>query len=402
MPPPTEMHDVLRQEVRNGVAVLTLNRPDALNAYTPEIGRRLGEAYRCCDGDDSVRVIVVTGSGSAFCAGADMSDADPFDSPTHSDFSASPVQPAAFELRKPVIAAMNGHAIGIGFTLALQTDIRVVAEEAKYGVVQSRRGVIGDCMSHWTLQRLAGLATAADLLLTGRTVRGTEVARMGIAVAAVPGTEVLKHAMTIAADIVENVAPMSAALSKRLLWDTATNGYAPRQVAGLETHLHRRLMGRDDSSEAVAAYRAKRSPMWTASVPADWQDLPDQRADAPMKRHFAELLGFRYGPSDEQQAVVQAMPTAEHCNERGTVHGGFLAALLDAATGLAVHSALDEQLTAPHFDLTIQYLRPAVPGTLLTCVARTTKAGRRVVASEAEVFQDGKMVARAIGSHAVV
>lgn len=119
-------------------------------------------------------------------------------------------------------------------------------------------------------------------------------------------------------------------------------------------------------------------------------------------RNFAQFLGFRYVPSQGLDAIVEALPTAEHCNERGSVHGGFLAALLDTSTGLAVHSALDDERAAPHFDLMIQYLRPAVAGTLLTCKARTTRAGRRVVASEAEVFQDGRLVARAIGSHAVV
>lgn len=118
--------------------------------------------------------------------------------------------------------------------------------------------------------------------------------------------------------------------------------------------------------------------------------------------HFAEFLGFRYVPSDGLDAVVEALPTAQHCNERGTIHGGFLAALLDTSTGLAVHSALGDGKAAPHFDLTIQYLRPAVAGKLLTCKARTTKSGSRVVASEAEVYQDGKLVARAIGSHAVL
>lgn len=118
--------------------------------------------------------------------------------------------------------------------------------------------------------------------------------------------------------------------------------------------------------------------------------------------HFAAFLGFRYLPSEGQDAIVEALPSAEHCNERGTIHGGFLAALLDTSTGLAVHSALADGVAAPHFDLTIQYLRPAVPGTLLSCTARTTRVGRRVVASEAEVFQDGKLIARAIGSHAVV
>lgn len=143
----------LTVEMSDGVAVLTLNRPDRRNAYTGEMGALLSQAYRSCDDDDDVRAIVLTGAGTAFCAGADFSNGtSPFASPGDpAGFTASPIDPAAFELRTPVIAAVNGHAIGIGLTLALQADIRIVAEDAKYGVVQVRRGVIPDCMSHWTL-----------------------------------------------------------------------------------------------------------------------------------------------------------------------------------------------------------------------------------------------------------
>jgi hypothetical protein len=146
-------------DVNAGVAVLTLNRPEHLNAYTAEMGALLSAAYRDCDNADNVRAIVVTGAGRAFCAGADFSgSASPFDSPPDdSAFSASPIDPAAFELRKPVIAAVNGHAIGIGLTIALQADLRIVADDAKYGVVQVRRGVIPDCMAHWTLAQLTNL-----------------------------------------------------------------------------------------------------------------------------------------------------------------------------------------------------------------------------------------------------
>lgn len=260
-------------DVDAGVAVLTLNRPEHLNAYTADMGASLSQAYRDCDEDDDVRAIVVTGAGRAFCAGADLSGgSSPFDAPG-SGFSASPIDPPAFELRKPVIAAVNGHAIGIGLTIALQADIRIVAEDAKYGVVQVRRGVIPDCMAHWTLTHLGNLGVAAEVLLTGRTFGGGQAVAWGIANRALPAAEVLAHAMDIAHDIATNVAPMSAALTKRLLWDTAINGYTPRQVAALETQLHHRVMGTDDTREGVNAFLERRAPHFGARLSADWKPL---------------------------------------------------------------------------------------------------------------------------------
>jgi enoyl-CoA hydratase/carnithine racemase len=268
-------------DVNAGVAVLTLNRPEHLNAYTAEMGALLSRAYRDCDDDDHVRVIVVTGAGRAFCAGADFSGSiSPFDGVGDDGaFSASPIDPAAFELRKPVIAAVNGHAIGIGLTIALQADMRIVADDAKYGVVQVRRGVIPDCMSHWTLARLTNLGVAAEVLLTGRTFNGTEAVALGIANRALPAAKVLDHALELARDIAANVAPMSAALCKRLLWDTAINGYTPRQVAWLETQLHHRVMGTDDADEGVAAFLDRRSPRFTSRLSADWKPLPEPEPD---------------------------------------------------------------------------------------------------------------------------
>jgi enoyl-CoA hydratase/carnithine racemase len=263
-------------DVNAGVAVLTLNRPGHLNAYTADMGKLLSRAYRDCDDDDHVRVIVVTGAGRAFCAGADFSgSASPFDAPADDGaFSASPIDPAAFELRKPVIAAVNGDAIGIGLTIALQADMRMVADDAKYGVVQVRRGVIPDCMSHWTLARLTNLGVAAEVLLTGRTFSGAEAVALGIANRALPAAQVLDHALELARDIATNVAPMSAALCKRLLWDSMINGYTPRQVASLETQLHHRVMGTDDAREGVAAFLDRRSPRFSSRLSADWTPLP--------------------------------------------------------------------------------------------------------------------------------
>jgi enoyl-CoA hydratase/carnithine racemase len=263
--------------IADGVALLTLNRPERRNAYTAQMGELLNGAYRRCDDDDAVRAIVLTGAGDAFCVGADFSTAaSPFAAPPDdSPFTAAPTDPAAFELRTPVIAAVNGHAIGIGLTIALQADIRIMAVEAKYAVAQVRRGVIPDCMAHWTLPHLVGAAAAADILLTGRTFDGAEAAAIGLATRVVPGAEVLEHAMGVARDIAVNVAPMSAALSKRLLWDTVINGYTPRQVAYLETELHHRVMGSADAREGVDAFLQSRAPRWSRSVSADWEPLPE-------------------------------------------------------------------------------------------------------------------------------
>lgn len=253
--------------IADGVALLTLNRPERRNAYTAEMGALLNQAYRDCDADDAVRAIVLTGAGDAFCAGADFaSRASPFEAPSGDTFTASPTDPAAFELHTPVIAAVNGHAIGIGLTIALQADIRIMARDAKYAVAQVRRGVIPDCMAHWTLPWLVGGAVAADLLLTGRTFDGAEALTLGICTRTMPGAEVLDHALTVARDIAVNVAPVSAALSKRLLWDTMINNYPPRQVAELETQLHHRVMGSADAREGVQAFLEHRTPRWTDSV----------------------------------------------------------------------------------------------------------------------------------------
>ena len=267
----------LTVDIDGGVAVLTLNRPEHLNAYTADMGRLLSRAYRDCDGDDDVRAIVVTGAGRAFCVGADFSgNISPFDAPANGgEFSASPIDPAAFELRKPVIAALNGHAIGIGLTIALQADIRVVADDAKYGVVQVRRGVIPDCMSHWTLAHLASLGVAAELLLTGRTFTGAEAVALGVANRALPAERVLGHAVEVARDIAAHVAPMSAALCKRLLWDSAMKNYTPRQVASLETQLHHRVMGTADAREGVSAFLDRRPPRFGSRLSVDWAELPE-------------------------------------------------------------------------------------------------------------------------------
>lgn len=275
-----ENSDVLF-ELEDGVAVITLNRPDRLNAFSAEMGRGLGEAYRRCDRDDAVRAVILTGAGRAFCAGADMSaGADTFaqrDSGTASEFSASPIDPAPWEVRKPVIAAMNGHAIGLGLTLALQCDMRIAADDGQYGVLQVRRGVMPDACSHWTLPRIIGIERAASLLLTGRKIDGAEAERLGMVLRSVPASQVLPRAMEIARDVAHNTAPLSVAVTKRLLWESP--GLSLREVERFETLLHHHLMGSPDALEGGLAYLERRAPRWTSSVSADWPSWPG--ADRP-------------------------------------------------------------------------------------------------------------------------
>ena len=261
----------LRVDVRDGVAVLTLDRPDHDNAFSHAMGVGLSEAYRRCDEDDAVRAIVLTGAGRSFCVGADMSaGAATFERQESPSFSASPVEPPAFALRKPVIAAVNGHAVGLGFTLALQCDIRIVAREAKLGVLQVRRGVMPDAYAHFTLPRIAGFARAADLLLTGRKIQGDEAVELGLASRSLPSEEVLPAALEVAADIARNTAPVSVAVTKRLLWESGELTAA--EVERKETALHHHLMGREDAIEGVMAYLERRAPDWKLRVSRDFPD----------------------------------------------------------------------------------------------------------------------------------
>jgi enoyl-CoA hydratase/carnithine racemase len=258
--------------VDDGVATLTLNRPEVLNAFSSQMGNEVQDAYRHCDGDDDVRAVVVTGAGRAFCSGADFSSGSAvFGAPSdRSAFNANPYKYAAWRVRKPVIAAINGAAVGLGLTMTLHCDLRIVARDAKLGIVQNRRGVMPDLDSHWALPRIVGFARAAEILLTGKMFTGTDAERWGLANEALDAPEVLPRALEIARDIAINVAPVSVAVSKYLLWSNPQ----PDRVAinDLETKLHLHLMGRADAHEGVMAFLERRPPQWRLRVSTDWPE----------------------------------------------------------------------------------------------------------------------------------
>lgn len=274
-------YEDIRFERRDGVALLTLHRPEQLNSFSGRMGRELGDALSRCDGDDDVRAVVLTGAGRAFCAGADMSAGEEtFAQQDASGFSATPVHPAPWDVRKPVIAALNGHAVGLGLTLALQCDLRIVADEGRYGVLQVRRGVMPDACCHFTLPRIVGFERAAWLMLTGAKLTGAEACELGLALRSLPAEEVLPAALEMARDVAANTAPLSAGITKRLLWQSPTLSRA--EVERFETELHHALMGAPDAIEGGLAWVERRAPAWRGRVSTDWPAWP--RTDAERDR----------------------------------------------------------------------------------------------------------------------
>jgi enoyl-CoA hydratase/carnithine racemase len=255
-------------EVTDGVATVTLNRPQAMNTWTAVMAAELSEAMRRCHDDDAIRAVVLTGAGDrAFCAGADLTRGGGTFSGRDAS-GARRAEPAArptypFEIAKPVIAAINGHAVGVGITYPMLADVRIVAENAKIAFAFVRRGVLPELASHVTVARVAGLSGAADLLLTGRTITGREAAELGIASRALPQADVLPAAIAMARDIADNTAPASVAATKRLLWEGLVTSVP--EMMRREGPLFAWLGNQADAREGVTAFVEKRPPRWTVS-----------------------------------------------------------------------------------------------------------------------------------------
>ena len=191
----TPAYETLLFDVRDQVATVTLNRPDVRNAFGAGMGPELDDAFQRCDEDDDIRAVVLTGTPPAFCSGADLAGGgETFGKVDTTTFNAAGLRFPPWDVRKPVIGAINGHAIGVGMTLAIQCDLRFMAADAKYGVVQTQRGVMGDAFVHWSLPRIVGMANAAEILLTGKTFDGNDMQRLGVASRVLPADEVLPAA----------------------------------------------------------------------------------------------------------------------------------------------------------------------------------------------------------------
>ncbi|MET7772581.1 enoyl-CoA hydratase-related protein [Nocardia sp. NPDC005366] len=260
--------DGISVERAGRVATVWLDRPDRGNGFTSAMQVELHRQLSDLDRDEQVRAIVVTGRGRFFSTGADMEPGGSnfaFDEEqTRAARQMMAVRPRPWQLRTPIIGALNGAAVGLGLTFALQWDIRIVNESAKYGFVFARRGLIPEQNSLWLLPRLVGAGAAVELLLTGRLFRGEEAARIGLATRALPGDQVLPAALELADEIATECSPAAVGLTKQLLYQMLAE--PDREAAFHREWETFRWAGRQpDSSEGVAAFLEKRAPNFAGS-----------------------------------------------------------------------------------------------------------------------------------------
>ena len=270
----------IRYEAADGVLTITLNRPERLNAFTATMGKELIAAFDAADADDAVRAVIVTGEGRAFCAGADLEAAgatfDYGDDELHRDGGGRVVL-RIHESKKPVIAAINGPAVGVGITMTLPMDFRLVADGAKLGFVFVRRGIVPEACSSWFLPRLVGISQALEWVETGRVFLADEALRGGLVRSVHAPDALLPAAHELAREIAGNAAPVSVALARQLVLRMA--GAEHPMIAHRADSRAMYARGRSqDAQEGISAFLEKRQ----AEFPDRVSDgLPDVFEDAP-------------------------------------------------------------------------------------------------------------------------
>lgn len=253
-------------EVSERVALVTLNRPEQLNAFTPRMGRELGHAFSTFEASDEVRAIVVTGAGRGFCAGAALDEEGSIFKGGHPEEEIGPPvsELSPWEMDTPILAAINGAAVGLGLTYPLCWDIRVAAEDAKLAFPFTRRGLIPEGNSLWLLGRAIGASRALELFLTGRTFTGAEAAELGLVSQALPAGKVLDATLDIARDIARSTAPASVAATKRMFYgQLASPDRAGSRAA--ERAAFSWFASQPDAGEGINSFLERRSPEWRMS-----------------------------------------------------------------------------------------------------------------------------------------
>ncbi|MES3030002.1 MAG: crotonase/enoyl-CoA hydratase family protein [Pseudomonadota bacterium] len=278
--------ETLAYELEDGVATITLNRPEKLNAFNTQMMKDLIAVFDVTDADDAVKAVIVTGAGRGFCAGADLSaGGETFDYDKRGGESLAArqrdgvqrdggglVSLRIYDSLKPVIAAVNGPAVGVGVTMQLPMDIRLASTEARFGLVFARRGLNPEAASSWFLPRLVGVQTALEWCYTGRVFSAQEALERGLVRSLHAPDELLPAAKALAREIVENTAPVSIAITRQLIWRMAG---APHPMDAHRADSRgiqiRGAMG--DAREGVMSFLEKRPPVFPNQVSTDLPDI---------------------------------------------------------------------------------------------------------------------------------
>jgi enoyl-CoA hydratase/carnithine racemase len=269
-------------EVADGILTITLNRPDRLNAWTPTMQHELIDALDAADADDDVRAVVFTGAGRGYCAGADLSSGGAtFDREARGQTVDGDEPPRdgggvftlrAFECTKPLIAAVNGPAVGVGVTMTLPMDVRLASSDARFGFVFARRGIVPEAASSWFLPRIVGISRAMEWVATGRVFSADEALAGGLVRSLHPPGELLDAAYALAREIADNTAPVSVAMARRMLWTML--GAEHPLAAHRADSLAMLLRGRSaDAREGVTAFLEKRPASFPDRVSEGLPDL---------------------------------------------------------------------------------------------------------------------------------
>jgi enoyl-CoA hydratase/carnithine racemase len=271
-------YEQILTDTDDGLLTITLNRPERLNAWTGQMGHELRAAFDAADADDDVRAIIITGAGRAFCAGADLEGGgDTFDYRKRDTAGAAGRDNGGeftlrvFDSKKPVIAAINGPAVGVGATMTLPMDIRLAADDARIGFVFARRGIIPEACSSWFLPRVVGISRAMEWVSTGRVFDAQEGLEGGLLRSLHPKEELLGAARALGREIADNTAPVSVALARQLMW---------RMLGAEHPMLAHRADSRGmvargqsaDAVEGVTSFLEKRPAVFADSVS---EGLPD-------------------------------------------------------------------------------------------------------------------------------
>jgi enoyl-CoA hydratase/carnithine racemase len=265
----------IKYEVADRILTITLHRPDKLNAYTRRMQEDLIDAFGRADADDEIRAIVVTGAGRAFCAGADLSaGAATFDYKSrpgsideHRD-GGGKLTLRIFESKKPVIAAVNGPAVGVGATMQLAMDVRIASSAARFGFVFARRGMVPEACSSWFLPRVVGISRAAEWVFSGRVFDAQEALAGGLVSRVVGPEELLPAAYALAREIADNTSAVSVALSRQMLWRMLGADH-PMEAHRIDSKGIYSMGSSPDAAEGVTSFKEKRKPRFTMHASSD-------------------------------------------------------------------------------------------------------------------------------------